>query len=134
MLDRAIHSDQYWWASARPWWSLEMIERGAFELKETVLAVPAVSTEVKDRAKDLYFAIITTGFAWQREGRVEELAKVEDEEIRMHTDAALGSLPKDEIEKMIEHIRQEMEDVSQKQEFERAAQLRNRIRELEEYL
>ncbi|TSC63697.1 MAG: Uncharacterized protein G01um101493_361, partial [Microgenomates group bacterium Gr01-1014_93] len=30
-LDRALHSDQYWWASARPWWSLEMIERGAFE-------------------------------------------------------------------------------------------------------
>jgi hypothetical protein len=134
MLDRAIHSDQYWWASARPWWSLEMIERGAFELKETVLAVPDVSAEVKDKAKDLYFAIITTGFAWQRDGRVEELAKAEDEEIRMHTDAALGSLPKAEVEKMIEHIRQEMGDVSQKQEFERAAQLRNRIKELQEYL
>jgi hypothetical protein len=134
MLDRALHSDQYWWASARPWWSLEMIERGAFELKETVLTVPNVSEEVKQKAQDLYFAIITTGFAWQRDGRVEELAKDEDEEIRMHTDAALGSLPKAEVEKMIEHIRQEMGDVSQKQEFERAAQLRNRIKELQEYL
>lgn len=134
MLDRAIHSDQYWWASARPWWSLEMVERGAFELKETVLAVPDVPEEVKEKARELYFGIITTGFAWQRSGKVEEIAKAEDEEVRMHTDAALGGLPKPEVEKMIAHIRQEMEEVAQKKEFERAAQLRDRIRELEEYL
>lgn len=134
MLDRALHSDQYWWASARPWWSLEMIERGAFELKETILAVPGAAAEIKQKAQDLYFAILTTGFAWQREGRVEELAKVEDEEIRMHTDAALPGLPKDEVKKMIAHIRQEMEEVAKKQEFERATQLRDRIRELEDYL
>src|SRR3989304_558431 len=45
MLDRAIHSDQFWWASARPWWSLEMIERGAVELKEAVLATPDAAEE-----------------------------------------------------------------------------------------
>ena len=28
LLDSALHSDQFWWSSARPWWSLEMIERG----------------------------------------------------------------------------------------------------------
>ena len=134
MLDRAIHSDQYWWASARPWWSLEMIERGAFELKETILTVPDAAAETKQKAKDLYFAIITTGFAWQREGRVEELAQVEDEEIRMHTDAALPGLPKEEVEKMIKHIEDEMEEVTRNREFERAALLRDRIKELGKYL
>ena len=133
MLDRAIHSDQYWWASARPWWSLEMIERGAFELKETVLATPDASEETKQRARDLYLAIITTAFAWQREGRVDELAKSEDEEIRMHTDAALPGLPREEVEKMIKRLEAEIEEVIRNREFERAAILRDRIKELGRY-
>src|SRR3990172_2050658 len=133
LLDRSIHSDQYWWASARPWWSLEMVERGAYDLKETVLAVEDAPEEVKRQAQDLYFKIITTGFAWQRTGKVEALAKAEDEEIRMRTDASLGDLPKEEIEKMVAHIKAEMEEVALHQEYERAALLLDRIRELEEY-
>ncbi|MEX1061935.1 MAG: polysaccharide deacetylase family protein [Patescibacteria group bacterium] len=133
MLDRSIHSDQYWWASARPWWSLEMVERGAYELKETVLALPDAAEEAKRKAQDLYFKIITTGFAWQRTGKVEALARAEDEEIRMRTDASLGDLPKEEIEKMVAHIKAEMEEVALNREYERAALLRDRIRELEEY-
>lgn len=134
MLDRAIHSDQFWWASARPWWSLEMIERGAFELKETVLAVPDAPAETKRKAQDLYYAIVTTGFAWQRAGKVEAMARLEDEEIRMHTDAALPGLPKAEVEKIIAHIQQELDEVAGKQEFERAALLRDRIKELRGYI
>jgi Mg2+ and Co2+ transporter CorA len=30
--DEAISSDQFFWASGEPWWSLEMIEKGAFKL------------------------------------------------------------------------------------------------------
>ena len=133
LLDRSLHSDQYWWASARPWWSLEMVERGAYDLKETVLAVEDAPEEVKRQAQELYFKIITTGFAWQRTGKVEALAKAEDEEIRMRTDASLGDLPKEEIEKMVAHIKAEMEEVALHHEYERAALLRDRIRELEEY-
>ncbi|MDP2736076.1 MAG: UvrB/UvrC motif-containing protein, partial [bacterium] len=133
MLDRAIHSDQYWWASARPWWSLEMIERGAYELKETVLEVPDAAEAIQAQARDLYFKIITTGFEWQRSGKVEELAHREDEEIRMRTDASFGDLPKEEVEKMVAHIKDEMEEVAKHQEYERAALLRDRIKELEEY-
>ena len=133
MLDRSLHSDQYWWASARPWWSLEMVERGAYDLKETILAVADAPDEVKKQAQALYFKIITTGFEWQRTGKVEALAKAEDEEIRMRTDASLGDLPKEEIEKMVAHIKAEMEEVALHQEYERAALLRDRIRELEEY-
>jgi len=110
-----------------------MVERGAYELKETILAVPDSSKELKNQAQTLYFDIITAGFDWQRTGKVEELARREDEEIRMRTDAAFGDLPREEIEKMVTHIKDEMEEVAKHQEYERAALLRDRIKELEEY-
>lgn len=134
LLDKALHSDQYWWASARPWWSLEMIERGAKELMEVVLAVQDATAEQKERAKILYRDIIFTGFEWQRSGKVEEISRQEDEEIRERTDEGLPKLPKKEVEKMIKNIEQEMLKVAENREYERAAQLRDRIEELEEYI
>jgi hypothetical protein len=134
LLDRALHSDQYWWACARPWWSLEMIERGAYELKETVLATPDVSEVDKRRAQDLYFKILTTGFEWQRTGKVEALARKEDETMRMLADRGVVDLPKKEIRKMIATIQKELDQVAMNQEYERAVQLRDRIKELEGYM
>jgi hypothetical protein len=132
MLDKSLHSDQYWWASARPWWSIEMIERGANELKDTVLASNLPEAD-KKRARELYYQIITLGFEWQRSGKVAEMARKEDEEVRERTDEGLPKLPKEEINKMIANIRQEMLSVAKEEEYERAAQLRDRIKELEEY-
>ncbi len=132
-LDRALHSDQYWWASARPWWSLEMIERGAKELSNAVLKVPGVSEDKKNKALTLYQSIIFTGFDWQREGIVDEIAKKENEEIRQRTDQSLPTLPKKEIEKMIKKLKEEIKIVVKREEFERAAQIRNRIAELRRY-
>ncbi|MBI4426117.1 MAG: UvrB/UvrC motif-containing protein [Candidatus Kerfeldbacteria bacterium] len=133
LLDRALHSDQYWWASAKPWWSLEMIERGAKELRDVVLKTPGASDEAKRRATDLYQRIVFTGFDWQREGIVEALSKQEDEEIRQRTDEGMPTLPKREIEKIIKNLEKEMALVASRQEFERAAQLRDRIKELRRY-
>lgn len=110
-----------------------MIERGANELTDTVQAVPDASKEVKKRAQELYYRIITLGFEWQRTGKVEEMARREDEEVRERTDEHLPRLPVEEIDKMIANIRREMLQVAKKQEYERAAQLRDRIKELEEY-
>ncbi len=134
MVDEALHSDQYWWACARPWWSLEMIERGAYELKEAVLAIPDAAEVVKRQAQGLYYQIITTGFAWQRMGKVEELARREDETMRMLADKGVPDLPKGEIKKMIGTIEKELEQVVKNREYERAAQLRDRIKELESYI
>jgi hypothetical protein len=133
MLDKAIHSDQYWWASAKPWWSLEMIERGAKELRDVVLLSPSASAADQQKARDLYQEILYPGFDWQREGTVEALAKQEDEEIRQRTDEGLPKLPKKEINKIIENLEKEMHLVAGRQEFERAAQLRDRIKELRSY-
>ncbi|MBI3572693.1 MAG: UvrB/UvrC motif-containing protein [Candidatus Kerfeldbacteria bacterium] len=132
-LDRALHSDQYWWASAKPWWSLEMIERGAKELKDVVLVAPNASSAEREQADQLYRQIITQGFDWQREGIVEALARQEDEEMRQRTDEGLPKLPAVEIKKMIAGLEKEMALVANQQEFERAAQLRDRIKELRGY-
>ncbi|MFC1662539.1 UvrB/UvrC motif-containing protein [Patescibacteria group bacterium] len=132
-LDRAIHSDQFWWASAKPWWSLEMIEAGAKELKDTILINSKATKKEKDQAISLYQDIIFTGFEWQRDGTVERLSKEEDEEVRQRTDQGMPKLPKSEIKKIILNINKEMKAVADKQEFERAAQLRDRIKELESY-
>ena len=132
-LDRALHSDQYWWASAKPWWSLEMIERGAKELRDTVNVTPGVTQQQKHAAQELYQKIIFQGFDWQREGVVEQLAHQEDEEVRQLTDQGIPKLPKKEIEKIVTNLTKEMELMADRQEFERAAQLRDRIKELRSY-
>jgi len=132
-LDRALHSDQFWWASARPWWSIEMIERGAKELYDAVAKTPQIADDKKKRALELYHSIVFTAFDWQRSGLVDELAKKEDEDIRQRTDQGLPNLPKKEVYKMIKKLTEEMETVVKKQEFERAAQIRDRITELKNY-
>jgi hypothetical protein len=132
-LDRAIHSDQFWWASAKPWWSLEMIEAGAKELNDVVAMAPGSTKEERTQAEHLYRTIVFTGFEWQRTGLVETLSKQEDEEIRQRTDEGLPELPPAEIEKIIKNLRGEITAVLSREEYERAAQLRDRIKELEKY-
>ncbi|HVY12118.1 MAG TPA: UvrB/UvrC motif-containing protein, partial [Alphaproteobacteria bacterium] len=133
-LDRALRSDQYWWASARPWWSIEMIERGAKELYDAVLAIPKLPDDTRERARHLYHTIVFTAFDWQRSGLVDQLAHQEDEEVRQMTDTGLPKLPKGEVDKMIAHLQEEMKLVADRQEYERAAQIRDRIKELKTYI
>ena len=110
-----------------------MIEAGAKELSDVVLNAPGSSEEEKERAKQLYQEIIYTGFDWQRSGLVEKLSQQEDEEIRQRTDEAIPELPAEEIDKIIANLRKDIDDVVKREEYERAAQLRNRIKELEQY-
>lgn len=60
LLDRALHSDQFWWASHSPCWHPKMIERGARILKDVVLLGESSQKE-KEEAKKLYDDIILTG-------------------------------------------------------------------------
>lgn len=132
-LDKALHSDQYWWASARPWWSIEMIELGAKELYDTIIMTPGITDETRELARHLYHTIIFTAFDWQRSGLVDQLARQEDESVRQRTDIGMPKLPKAEVEKMIAHLQKEMDLVAGRQEYERAAQIRDRIKELRGY-
>jgi hypothetical protein len=37
LLDRALHSDQFWWASRRPMWDINLINRGLMQQTEVLL-------------------------------------------------------------------------------------------------
>jgi alpha-amylase/alpha-mannosidase (GH57 family) len=72
-LDRALHSDQYWWASANPWWSVEIIENGAKMLADAVRALKKVApTDLRETEK-LYKKISDLARFWQETGRAEKI-------------------------------------------------------------
>lgn len=133
LLDRAIHSDQYWWASARPWWSLEMIERGAYELRDILRRSPAASEAEKKQAEQLYQDILYTGFDWQRSGRVDVIARQENEEIQGRLEEK-GKLfiTKADYAQMIHTLNEQMRLAAQREEYYRAGMIQDRIRELKE--
>lgn len=72
-MDIGTASDHFWWASAKPWWSLEMIEDGAWRLLDTIRMIPDVSGEKLAKASDLYEKIISTAFTWQRTGKIRQM-------------------------------------------------------------
>jgi len=82
-MDKALASDQFWWASAKPWWSLEMIEMGAWDLLEAIGSFPDIDKEKVARAKDLYTKIISTAFNWQRTGKIREMMKEQKSILRI---------------------------------------------------
>ncbi|MEK7508218.1 MAG: hypothetical protein AAB602_04035 [Patescibacteria group bacterium] len=74
-MDVALASDHFWWASAKPWWSMEMIEDGSFRLLDTLRTIPVVGKEKLARAANLYEKIVSTGFNWQRTGKIREMMR-----------------------------------------------------------
>lgn len=74
-MDIALASDHFWWASAKPWWSLEMIEDGAYKLLDTLRSIPDLSSGILNKANDLYQKIISTAFEWQRTGKIRQMEK-----------------------------------------------------------
>ncbi len=133
MLDEALHSDQYWWSSARPWWSLEMIERGAYELRNIIFQSEKSSEENKETAQRLYSEIIFIGFEWQRSGLVDEMAREEDEEIlARRKEKESFTVTKKEYQEMIKILEEQMHLAAKSEEYHRAAMIKDRIRELKE--
>lgn len=130
-LDKALHSDQYWWASAMPWWSIEMIEAGAKDLKDVVLEA-SVSQNEKDKAIQLYQNIIFTAFDWQRSGKVDVLAKSADEDVTQRITTDMPYIPEEEFNKIVGNLEKQMLEAAKAQEYERAAQIRDRVNELKE--
>lgn len=130
-LDRAIHSDQYWWASASPWWSIEMMESGAKELKDVVVECPAATGAEKARAVELYHSIVFTAFEWQRTDKIADRIKASDEDVTQRITKELPQIPLAEFETMVRNLDKQMLAAASHKEYERAAQLRDRITELQ---
>jgi alpha-amylase/alpha-mannosidase (GH57 family) len=133
MVDAALYSDQYWWASAKPWWSLEMIEHGAHRLLGAIKNFHHASESEKKRADELYIDIIRTGFEWQRNGTVARLSRAEDEEIRslMHMQEGKTTLQPADFTQMIDSLEKQMLTAAANREYLRAESLRKRLVEVE---
>lgn len=71
MLDKAEASDQFWWASAKPWWSLEMIEQGAHALRQVIHTL-TTDVNLNATAVNYYNEILGLAFEWQRSGYVRQ--------------------------------------------------------------
>lgn len=85
-MDEALSSDQFFWASGKPWWSLEMIEVGAYRLLETMSLVSEASEEYSEgmqKARHLYQKIISTAFEWQRSGKIRKMAQEQNAILRI---------------------------------------------------
>jgi hypothetical protein len=74
LLDEGLHSCQYWWASCRPWWSVEMIESGAWKLCQAVDSLSeAIDKKRKEEASKLFQAVVTKAREWQESGEAQRL-------------------------------------------------------------
>ncbi len=63
LLDKALHSCQFWWASRKPWWDINMIFRGLQEQQEVLInAYKAIQTSTIDEATKkqmLYYRVLS---------------------------------------------------------------------------
>ncbi len=136
-MDIGTASDHFWWASAKPWWSLEMIEDGAYRLLDTIRAVPNVSPEKLDKARDLYEKIIATAFNWQRTGRIRSMMMEQKSILRIpFKDRTVG---KGGAEAGVYHAFMDMmkgleKEATKKREYEKAILWRDAMYKLEHKL
>lgn len=72
-MDEALSSDHFWWASGKPWWSLEEIVRGAVLCHSVIKSIPNIDPENLEKALFLYEKIISTAFQWKESGKVYNL-------------------------------------------------------------
>jgi hypothetical protein len=74
-LDWALASDQFFWAAGKPWWMIEYIERGAYDLLSVLEDLPNVDHEVAGRGLALYHEILSLSYEWQRSGKIDSADK-----------------------------------------------------------
>jgi alpha-amylase/alpha-mannosidase (GH57 family) len=74
-LDRAFFSCQYWWASAMPWWSINMIREGAESQVKSILPLRTANQKTKNKIIDLSQKITFLAREWQESGRIDKIRK-----------------------------------------------------------
>lgn len=133
--DAALASDHFWWASAKPWWSLEMIEAGAFRLLQIMRLVPGASPNKLDRASKLYEEIVSTAFEWKRSGKIYEIMTGHKERIRVPFKERTLEKGKGEAEiyrAFIDMMREQEKKATEAREYERAILWRDAIYKIEQ--
>jgi alpha-amylase/alpha-mannosidase (GH57 family) len=92
LLDQGLHSCQYWWASCRPWWSVEMIESGAQKLYQAVEVLGnAIGPKQTAEVSILFQAVVSQARDWQESGEAQRLKqKYKEEHPEVSTELTFG--------------------------------------------
>ena len=129
LLDKALNSDPWWWACAKPWWSVEEIEKGMYSLYKVVSSVPEVSEAEVKRADELYKRILITAHEWQRTGLVDKM-RVKDQQTRkipLSKRFAAG----DHYKALLQALKEEEVKAREVREYEKAIKWRDSQYKLE---
>lgn len=131
-MDRALHSCQYWWASGKPWWSLEMIEGGAWRLLDVLRSIPDLPEKDLNKGENMYQRIVLKAFEWQRTGYIRKLASSGERQIRIPFKKRTLLSGKEEVYRaFIDTMKQEIKKAATKGEFEKAILWRDAILKIE---
>lgn len=130
-VDRAMSSDQFFWASGEPWWSIEMIEKGAWGLLEALKSLTKDKKEIV-KGEKYYRDILSTAFWWQRSGKIGLLAKRYKEAVRIpFKERTLMAGGKEAYKTIISLIKKRMLEAAKKKNYERAILWRDAVWKLE---
>jgi hypothetical protein len=131
-IDRAIASDQFFWASGEPWWSIEVIEKGAWMLLEALKSMPRITNQQIKKGEEYYKEILSTAFWWQRSGKIEKMAKQYKETTKIPFKERTLEAGKPEVyHAFVEMMERKMKEATKDKNFEKAILWRDAIWKLE---
>lgn len=130
-LDMALASDQYWWASAKPWWSLEMIEQGAYALKNVIITLFGTKdSKEAAKAEKYYREILDLAFKWQREGYIRK-RHLEDSGTFMKQPFK-DRTPPEWYNQILLEFEDQMDKAAKNREYEKAIKWRDAVKKLDQ--
>lgn len=131
-IDICLSSDQFWWASAKPWWSLEMIEDGSYRLLDAIRSITNIGKEKLEKARDFYENIVSTAFNWQRTGKIRKMMKEQKAIIRIpFKDRTIGKGEPWVFDAFVDMMKKLEKKAVKEKEYEKAILWRDAIYKLE---
>lgn len=68
LLDQALTSDKYWWASASPWWDMTIVIRETQRLADVLSTLTHLTPKTKNSAERLMQQVAMTVELWEKTG------------------------------------------------------------------
>ncbi|MBI5467161.1 MAG: hypothetical protein HY975_03025 [Candidatus Kerfeldbacteria bacterium] len=68
LLDRALTSDKYWWASASPWWDMTIVIRETQRLIDVIAPLTHLSARIRNQSERLMQQVAATVELWDKTG------------------------------------------------------------------
>ena len=131
-LDQSLASDQFFWASGEPWWSIEMIEKGAWLTLQVLKKIPRIRNQEVKKGEEYYKEILSSAFWWQRSGKIDKMARRYRESIKIpFKERTIGDGKPEVYQAFIETMAKKMKSAAQEKNFERAILWRDAIWKLE---